>query len=79
MNGENRPIVTDELLAFENQMFDVQDCRKVAKKKILESRDYTSLKLMKTNRKATACEVVVGLGNTRDFQPILSKIIIPKH
>lgn len=51
-----------------------EDCRNF----FLESKDYTSLKLMKTNRKATACEVV-GLGNTRDFQPIISKIIIPKH
>ena len=76
MNGENGPLVTDELVEFDKQRFRFQDFRKFTYH--FRGTYGICLERRKENRKMMPSVLELGLGNTR-ISPILLKKILPGH
>jgi hypothetical protein len=72
MIGENRQLVTNELVEFENESVEVQDCRKITDYYRGLYRVYP--KLIKENRRMSTCNWLDL--QTLGSQPIMSKNLL---
>ena len=70
MIGENRQLVTDELVELEKQPVEVQDCRKITDRFRGIYRIYPNL--IKENQRMLTC-------NQLDLQTLGSQLIMPKN